>query len=85
MKATSRTSGRSARLFRNGRNQAVRIPREFELPGKEVLIRREGARLVLEPLPRPDSLLDLLATLDPIADPFPDVDAGMPPLDDPVR
>jgi tRNA(fMet)-specific endonuclease VapC len=33
-------------LFRNGRNQAIRIPREFELPGDEAIIRKEGARLV---------------------------------------
>lgn len=42
---------RRARLFRNGRNQAVRIPRELELPGDEVVMHREGDRLVLEPAP----------------------------------
>ncbi len=31
---------RHARLFRNGRNQAVRIPREFELPGQKSVVRR---------------------------------------------
>ena len=36
-------------LFRNGRNQAVRIPREFELPGKEAIMRSEDGRLVIEP------------------------------------
>jgi antitoxin VapB len=41
---------RRAKLFRNGRNQAVRIPVEFELPGDEVLLRREGERLVIEPI-----------------------------------
>jgi len=30
---------RHIRLFRNGRNQALRIPREFELEGKEAIIR----------------------------------------------
>ena len=78
------TPTRHARLFRNGRSQAVRIPRDFELPGDEVLIRQEGHHLVLEPVPRPNALLDLLASLDPIADPFPDVDEGLPPLDDPT-
>ena len=29
-------------LFRNGRNQAVRIPREFELPGKEAILHSES-------------------------------------------
>ena len=33
---------RRVRFFRNGRNQAVRIPREFELPGDEAIMRREG-------------------------------------------
>ncbi len=54
-------------LFRSGEQQAVPIPREFELPGTEALIRREGRRLVIEPLPRP-SLIDLLKTWEPIED-----------------
>lgn len=37
------------KLFRNGRNQAVRIPLEFELPGDEAIMRRDGDRLVIEP------------------------------------
>ncbi len=40
---------RRVRLFRNGRNQAVRIPREFELPGNEAVIHKEGNKLVIEP------------------------------------
>ena len=43
---------RHVRLFRNGRNQAIRIPREYELPGNEAIIRREGRRLIIEPLQR---------------------------------
>ena len=43
------SSIRRVRLFRNGSNQAVRIPRDLELPGDEALIRREGDRLILEP------------------------------------
>jgi antitoxin VapB len=50
---------RRASLFRNGRNQAVRIPREFELEGDEVLVRREGQSLVLTPVRR-HPLADLL-------------------------
>ena len=42
---------RHVRLLRNGRNQAVRIPREFELPGQDAIIRKEGERLVIEPAP----------------------------------
>jgi len=33
---------RHVRLFRNGRNQAVRIPVEFELPGDEAIMHRDG-------------------------------------------
>ena len=47
----------------NGRNQAVRIPREMELPGKEVLIHREGMKLIIEPIDLPPSLLDYLLSL----------------------
>ena len=54
---------RRVKLFRNGRNQAVRIPREFELPGKDALMRKEGERLVIEPA-KAVSLLEVLATLD---------------------
>ena len=64
---------RHVRLFRNGRNQAVRIPREFELPGEDAIMRKEGERLVIEPAP-PRSLLALLATLEPIDEEFPAID-----------
>lgn len=53
---------RHVKLFRNGRNQAVRIPREFELPGDDAIMRREGQRLIIEPVP-PKSLLAVLETL----------------------
>jgi antitoxin VapB len=61
---------RHVKLFRNGRNQAVRIPREFELPGKDAIMRKEGDRLVIEPT-TPKSLLGVLATLEPLDDEFP--------------
>ncbi len=72
---------REVRLFRNGRNQAVRIPVEFELPGDAAIMRREGGRLVIEPIVK-SRLLDYLATLDPIDEEFPDVDEGLPPARD---
>ncbi len=53
---------RYVRLFRNGVNQAIRIPREFELPGVEAILTQEGNRLILEPLP-PPRLVSVLATL----------------------
>ena len=61
---------RQVRLFRNGRNQALRIPREFELPGSDAIIRKEGSRLIVEPIP-PRSLLAVLAGLRPLNEKFP--------------
>jgi antitoxin VapB len=59
---------RHVRLFKNGRSQAVRIPREFELPGNEAILRRdESGRLILESLPRP-RILDLLSTWKPLGE-----------------
>lgn len=64
---------RNVRLFRNGRNQAVRIPREFELPGDEAVMRKEGDWLVIEPL-EPRDLIAYLRTLEPIDDEFPEIE-----------
>ncbi len=69
--------GRRVRLFRNGRNQAVRIPREFELPGDEAVMRRDGDRLVIEPSAR-RPLMAVLAKLEPLAGDFPPI-ADEPP------
>ena len=52
---------REAKLFRNNRSQAVRIPAEFELPGDRVLIRREGGKLIIEPMTKPTNMMELLA------------------------
>ena len=76
------SSGRRARLFRNGRNQAVRIPRELELPGTEVVIHKEGERLIIEPATAKSRLLEVVSALEPVSDEFPDVDEGLVPLDD---
>jgi antitoxin VapB len=51
---------REAKLFRNNRSQAVRIPVEFELPGDRVLIRREGNKLILEPVNKPANIVELI-------------------------
>ena len=40
----------TAKLFRNGRSQAVRLPKEFRFEGSEVSVRREGDAVVLEPM-----------------------------------
>jgi antitoxin VapB len=72
---------RHVRIFRNGRNQAIRIPREFELEGNEAIIRKEGNRLILEPLEK-KGLLSILEQLEPLEDGFPNVDVQLLPLDD---
>ncbi len=69
------TLHRRVKLFKNGRNQAVRIPREFELPGEDAIMHKEGDRLVIEPA-SPRSLLAVLAELSPL-------DEDFPPIDDP--
>lgn len=66
------TDRRVVRLFKNGRNQAVRIPRELELPGQEAILYRDGARLVLEPLAG-SSLLGLLRSWDAVDTDWPEV------------
>ena len=72
---------RHVKLFTNGRNQAVQIPREFELPGEDAVMRKEGERLIIEPA-QPRSLLALLATLAPIEEDFPEIPDPPP---DPVE
>lgn len=72
---------RRVRLFKNGRNQAVRIPREFELPGDEAILRKEGDRLIIEAAPK-RALLEVLAAMEPWNEPFPDVEDTPPePID----
>lgn len=80
---TMQNSERHVRLFRNGRNQALRIPREFEFARDEAIIRKEGDRLIVEPI-RKGRLLELLSTLEPLDEPVPDVDGDLPSLDEPA-
>ncbi len=49
---SKRRSYYRAKLFKNGGSQAVRLPKECRLLGSEVVVRKEGARLILEPLQR---------------------------------
>ncbi|HEV2957243.1 MAG TPA: AbrB/MazE/SpoVT family DNA-binding domain-containing protein [Xanthobacteraceae bacterium] len=72
---------RYVKLFKNGRNQAVRIPREFELPGEDAIMHKEGDRLIIEPAPK-KSLLAVLATLETLDEDFPSIDDPPPePVD----
>ena len=66
-------SERTVKLFKIGRNQVVRIPREFELPGEDAIIRKEGQRLIIEAAP-PRSLLAVLARLEPLDEDFPPIE-----------
>jgi antitoxin VapB len=55
-----------AKLFRNGRSQAVRLPREFRLPGRRVRVRRVGSGVMLEPVV--DDLAAWFAAMDRLSD-----------------
>jgi antitoxin VapB len=60
----------TAKLFKSGRSQAVRLPKEFRFEGKEVRIRRHGRGVLLEPM---DVDLDaLFAKIDALEVKFPE-------------
>lgn len=71
---------REAKLFRNNKSQAVRIPADFEIAADRVSIYRDGDRLIIEPVRR-KNILEVLAELDPLGpgDQFPDVDETLLP------
>lgn len=78
----TQTPVRHVRLFRNGANQAVRIPKEFELPGKEAEIRQIGNTLAITSVKvKKGTLRELLDSWETMEEDFPDVDAGLLPLD----
>ncbi len=68
---------RNVSLFRNGRNQAVRIPRELELPGQDALMYRDGDRLIIEPRTKP-ALSTLLASWEPLETDWPTIPDAPP-------
>jgi antitoxin VapB len=62
-----------AKLFWNGRSQAVRLPKEFRFEGDRVRVRRMGAGILLEPVPptKKESVEELFARMDAMgADPI---------------
>ena len=72
---------RHVSLFKNGRNQALRIPREFELAGNKAIVRKEGDRLIIEPVQR-RSLLAMLSTWEPLKEDLPTIaDLTAEPVD----
>lgn len=56
----------TAKLFKHGRSQAVRLPKEFRMPGTEVRVRRVGRGVLLEPIgPQdPSEIAAIFAKLD---------------------
>jgi antitoxin VapB len=79
----------TAKLFMHGRSQAVRLPKEFRLPGTEVRVSKVGDKVVLEPISdrKPFDAKAFWAEIDAIGDRnFPDVrdDDLRPELDDDV-
>lgn len=67
-------------LVRDGNRQTLQIPQELFLLTKEVSIRKEGEKLIIEPYLQ-KTLLEILATLDDIDEEFPNIDEGLLPLD----
>jgi antitoxin VapB len=62
-----------AKLFWNGRSQAVRLPKEFRFEGERVRVTRMGAGVLLEPVPDPkkETIEELFARMDAMgADPI---------------
>ena len=72
-----------AKVFKNGRSQAVRIPKEFRLDTDQVLIERKGKRLVLTPQTKPKlrykSWADYWKNAPLLPDDFPDYVPDPPP------
>jgi antitoxin VapB len=74
-------NSRQVSLLTSGQDQVLTIPHELALSGTEVLLRKEGHRLIIEPISS-NPLLSLLTTLPNITDDFPDTDEGLLSLDD---
>jgi antitoxin VapB len=78
---------KTAKLFTHGGSQAVRLPKEFRFDGAEVRIRKEGDKVILEPVERDWEVfwaeLDRLA--EAAGEPFPDPPADLPLPEPKVR
>jgi len=74
----------TAKLFKHGRSQAVRLPKEFRLPGREVRVRRVGRGVLLEPMDEPFDVKAWFAKLDEYLDvPFMEEGRQQPPMPPP--
>ena len=78
------TAERHVRIFKNGRSRAVRIPKEFDFPGDEAIIHKDGNRLIIQPVEdraaRLRNLLDQWRQEPPLGpqDEFPEIDDPPP-------
>lgn len=73
----------TAKLFMTGRSQAVRLPKEFRLPGTEVRVRRLGRGVLLEPVERTaEDVRAVFAEIDRLggADFLPEGRPAQPPM-----
>lgn len=68
-------------VLRDG-HRAVEIPEEFDFPGDEATMRKEGDRIILEPKREDRDLFEWLRSLEPLDEEFPDVDEGLLPVED---
>lgn len=68
---------KTAKVFKSGNSQAVRIPKEFHLEGDEVEIRRQGGSLILRP--RKESWAALIDSLNKFTDDFMKEERAQPP------
>jgi antitoxin VapB len=74
-------SVKTAKLFQHGRSQAVRLPKEFRLPGTEVRVRRVGRGVLLEPIDAPFNVKAWFDRLDEYLDvPFMPEGRHQPPM-----
>ncbi len=79
------TEQAKAKLFMHGRSQAVRLPKEFRLPGKEVRVRRIGRSVLLEPI-EPFDMVAWWAKLDEYRDtPFMEEGRNQPAMPPPRK
>jgi antitoxin VapB len=71
---------KTAKVFKSGNSQAVRIPKEFRLEGDEVEIRRKGGSLILRP--KKQSWAALIDSLEKFTDDFMKDGRRQPPAQD---
>lgn len=69
----------TAKLFKNGQSQAVRLPKEFRLEGDEVYIKRVGRTIIL--IPKDNPWESLINSLDKFSDDFM-AERKQPPVED---